>query len=67
MAFIERRHNQQYHIDTNLRQGFKLDSVVVLPNNGEVICNGQRRHLAPKALEILLYLCQNKNQIQVKK
>jgi DNA-binding winged helix-turn-helix (wHTH) protein/tetratricopeptide (TPR) repeat protein len=55
--------NKHCYINPKLRNGFKLDDVVVLPNDGEVICNGHRCHLAPKAFELLLYLCENQDQI----
>ncbi|MEZ9370287.1 winged helix-turn-helix domain-containing protein [Shewanella sp. 10N.286.51.B2] len=50
-------------IDPNLRQGFVLNDIVVLPDDGEVIVHGERRHLPPKAFEILLYLCSNPEQL----
>ncbi|TQV72816.1 tetratricopeptide repeat protein [Aliikangiella marina] len=59
----ERRKNQQFRIDPSLRKGFKLDDVVVLPQDGAIICHGQHRHLPPKAMEVLLFLCQNHNRL----
>ncbi len=63
MEFTDGAQDQKFRIDPKLRQGFKLDEAVVLPNDGEVICLGQRRHLPTKAMEILLYLTQNHDQL----
>ncbi len=63
MGFIDVTQDKALYVDPQLRQGFKLNSVVVLPNEGEVICQGHRCHLPPKALELLLFFCQNKGQV----
>jgi len=62
MVFIDRRNTQQFHIDPKLRKGFKLAGAVVLPNEGEIVIDGEQRHLPPKAMEILLFLSQHQNQ-----
>lgn len=62
MVFIDRRNTQQFHIDPTLRKGFKLAEAVVLPNEGEIVVDGESRHLPPKAMEILLFLSQHQNQ-----
>jgi DNA-binding winged helix-turn-helix (wHTH) protein/Flp pilus assembly protein TadD/TolB-like protein len=62
MVFIDRRKSQQFHIDPKLRKGFKLADAVILPNDGEVVTHGERCHLPPKAMEILLFLSQHHNQ-----
>ena len=59
----ERRQKKKFHIDPQLRRGIRLDEVVVLPHEGTVICHGQHRHLPPKAMEILLFLCQNHHRL----
>ena len=43
-------------VDTELHQGFQLGSLVIEPDLGVVIRNGHRYHLAPKAMEVLLFL-----------
>ena len=43
-----------FSVDTELHQGFQLGSLVIEPDLGVVIRNGQRYHLAPKAMEVLL-------------
>jgi len=58
----DRRQKQKFHIDPVLRRGFKLNEVVVLPHDGTVVCQGEHRHLPPKAMEVLLFLCQNRNR-----
>ncbi|MBA6392237.1 winged helix-turn-helix domain-containing protein [Colwellia sp. BRX10-3] len=50
-------------VDTELHQGFQLGSLVVEPDLGIVIRNGQRYHLAPKAMEVLLFLSSTNGEI----
>lgn len=47
---------EHFVVDAELHQGFQLGSLVIEPDLGIVIRNGQRYHLAPKAMEVLLYL-----------
>ena len=54
---------QRHHIAPKLREGFRLDDVVVMPKSGEIIRNGKRNHLPPKAFEVLLYLVHNNNEL----
>jgi len=63
MGSINLDQEQPHHIDPKLRQGLKLDGVIILPKDGEAICNGQRKHIPPKAMEILLFLCQHNDQL----
>lgn len=50
-------------INPALRNGFKLDDVLVLPNAGTVIHAGKSEHLAPKAMEVLLVMCSNQGEL----
>lgn len=50
-------------VDTELHQGFQLGSLVIEPDLGVVIRNGQRYHLAPKAMEVLLFLSSSNGEI----
>ena len=59
MEFGDNAKIHNNNIDPELRKGFQLGEVVVLPNAGEVIRNGKRYHLPPTAMQILLYLCAN--------
>ncbi|MDQ7049513.1 MAG: tetratricopeptide repeat protein [Enterobacterales bacterium] len=52
-----------FHIDDKVRQGYRLGQALVVPIDGEIICQGVRQHLAPKAMEILLYLSENHNRV----
>ncbi len=63
MPFSQNDDYKKHHIDPELRKGFMLDNITVLPNNGEIIRDGARYHLPPKALEILLYLAQHDNKV----
>jgi len=54
--------NQNFTQDPELRKGFKLDEVIVLPNEGQVVREGKHYHLPPTAMQILLYLCDKKSQ-----
>ena len=63
MDFNSHHQDHRLHIDPKLRQGFKLNEIIVLPNDGEIICKGQRRHLPTKAMGILLFLVQNHDQV----
>jgi tetratricopeptide (TPR) repeat protein/DNA-binding winged helix-turn-helix (wHTH) protein len=59
MEFGDNTNIHHNNINPELRKGFQLDDVVVLPNDGEVIRNGKRYHLPPTAMQILLFLCAN--------
>jgi tetratricopeptide (TPR) repeat protein/DNA-binding winged helix-turn-helix (wHTH) protein len=63
MQSEERRRKQSFRIDPSLRAGFKLNDVVVLPQNGTIIWHNKQKHLPPKAVEVLLFLCQNRNRL----
>lgn len=63
MEHRDRRKSDNASINSDLLQGFLLGDIVILPNDSEVIFHGQRRHLPPKALEILLFMCSNQNQL----
>ena len=52
-----------FSVDTELHQGFQLGSLVIEPDLGVVIRNGQRYHLAPKAMEVLLFLSSTNGEI----
>ena len=47
--------NSRFSVDTELHQGFQLGAAVIEPDLGVIIRNGQRYHLAPKAMEVLLF------------
>ncbi len=55
--------SEYFDIDTELHQGFQLGSLVVEPDLGVVIRNGQRYHLAPKAMEVLLFLSSSNGEV----
>jgi tetratricopeptide (TPR) repeat protein/DNA-binding winged helix-turn-helix (wHTH) protein len=63
MEFGDRRQKPKYQIDPVLRKGFRLNDIVVLPKEGSIICLGEHRHLPPKAMEIMLFFCQNRNRL----
>ncbi|MBT8449097.1 MAG: tetratricopeptide repeat protein, partial [Gammaproteobacteria bacterium] len=63
MGSDDRRRKQTYRIDSSLRAGFRLNDVVVLPQNGTIIAQETEKNLSPKAMEVLLYLCQNRNRL----
>ncbi|WP_371188928.1 tetratricopeptide repeat protein [Thalassotalea maritima] len=46
-----------------LHQGFSLADVIVEPDSGVVIRNGERFHLAPKAMEVLVFLASKECQL----
>jgi len=46
-----------------LLTGFRLNEAVILPNSSEVILLGKRQHIAPKPLQVLLYLALHRNRI----
>ncbi|QBY05433.1 tetratricopeptide repeat protein [Thalassotalea sp. HSM 43] len=46
-----------------LHQGFCLGNVIVEPDSGIIIRDGARYHLAPKAMEILLFLSSQQCQV----
>ncbi len=50
-------------VDTELHQGFQLGGLVIEPDLGVVIRNGQRYHLAPKAMEVLLFLASTNGEV----
>ncbi|TLU61614.1 tetratricopeptide repeat protein [Thalassotalea litorea] len=50
-------------LDKQLHQGFLLNDVLIKPDLGIVIRESERFHLAPKAMEVLLLLASNPNQI----
>lgn len=50
-----------------LHLGYSLGDVIVKPNSGLVIRNGQLYKLAPKAMQILLYLSANQCQLRTRK
>ena len=54
---------EHFVVDAELHQGFQLGSLVIEPDLGIVIRNGQRYHLAPKAMEVLLYLSSTNGEI----
>lgn len=54
---------QHFVVDAELHQGFQLGSLVIEPDLGIVIRNAQRYHLAPKAMEVLLYLSSTNGEI----
>jgi DNA-binding winged helix-turn-helix (wHTH) protein len=54
---------ENFVVDVELHQGFQLGSLVIEPNLGIVIRNSQRYHLAPKAMEVLLYLSSTNGEI----
>lgn len=55
--------NSRFSVDGELHQGFQLGSIVIEPDLGVIIRNGQRYHLAPKAMEILLFLSSTNGEI----
>ena len=55
--------NSRFSVDTELHQGFQLGAVVIEPDLGVIIRNGQRYHLAPKAMEVLLFLSSTNGEI----
>lgn len=55
--------NPHFSVDTELHQGFQIGSLVVEPDLGVIIRNGQRYHLAPKAMEVLLFLASTNGEI----
>ncbi len=61
-ALIENT-NGHFVVDTELHQGFLLGSLVIEPDLGVVIRNNQRFHLAPKAMEVLLFLSSTNGEI----
>lgn len=50
-------------IDTELHQGFQLGNLIIEPDLGVIIRNGQRYHLAPKAMEVLLFLSSTNGEV----
>jgi DNA-binding winged helix-turn-helix (wHTH) protein len=54
---------EHFVVDTELHQGFQLGSLVIELDLGIVIRNGQRYHLAPKAMGVLLYLSSTNGEI----
>ena len=55
--------NSRFSVDTELHQGFQLGAAVIEPDLGVIIRNGQRYHLAPKAMEVLLFLSSTNGEI----
>lgn len=50
-------------VDVDLHQGFHLGNVFVEPDLGIINRDGQRYHLAPKAMEVLLFLSSTKGKV----
>ncbi|WNC69802.1 winged helix-turn-helix domain-containing protein [Thalassotalea nanhaiensis] len=50
----------QFMVPKELHDGFSLGDVIVEPDLGLIIRDSERYHLAPKAMEILLFLAANK-------
>ena len=55
--------NGHFVVDAELHQGFQLGSLVIEPDLGVVIRHGQRYHLAPKAMEVLIFLSSTNGEI----
>ena len=54
---------EHFVVDVELHHGFQLGSLVIEPDLGIVIRNGQRYHLAPKAMGVLLFLSSTNGEI----
>ncbi|WNC71040.1 winged helix-turn-helix domain-containing protein [Thalassotalea psychrophila] len=52
-----------FSVPKELHNGFSLGDVVVEPDLGLIIRNSERHHVAPKAMEILLFLAANNCEI----
>ena len=52
-----------FAVDTELHQGFQLGNLIIEPDLGVVIRNGERYHLAPKAMEVLLFLSSTHGEV----
>lgn len=63
MSLLHDKEYQKHHIDPQLRNGFLLNEITVLPKNGEVVRGGTRYHLTPKAFEVLIYLVHHNNRV----
>jgi DNA-binding winged helix-turn-helix (wHTH) protein/Flp pilus assembly protein TadD/TolB-like protein len=63
MEYGERRASDNAAINAELLKGFMLGDIVIIPNDNVAIFNGKRRHISPKALEILLFMASNQNKL----
>ena len=63
MEHRDRRKSDNPPINADLLGGFLLANVVVCPIDSEVIVSGQKHHLTPKAIEVLLFMCSRPNQL----
>lgn len=50
-------------VDVDLHQGFHLGNVYVEPDLGVINREGKRYHLAPKAMEVLLFLSSTRGEV----
>lgn len=54
---------EKFTVPKKLHNGFSLGDIIVEPDLGLIIRNSERYHLAPKAMEILLFLAANNCEI----
>ncbi|SEL02729.1 Tetratricopeptide repeat-containing protein [Colwellia chukchiensis] len=54
---------RHFVVDTELHLGFQLGHVTIEPDLGVVIRQGHRYHLAPKAMEVLLFLASANGEV----
>ncbi len=56
-------HSPKQPIDSELYRGYQLNRLIVLPEQGVVVRDGNHHHISTKSMEVLLYLSQLHQQV----